>query len=61
MLNYEKNNFSEDYIEMMKEIYYSNKEDILKRLIKEDFYDYYKLLFLLDFNFRSYYTDLYEI
>ncbi|GEM_PF-1780252 len=61
MLNYEKNNFSEDYIEMMKEIYYSNKQDILKRLIKEDFYDYYKLLFLLDFNFRSYYTDLYEI
>lgn len=46
---------------MMKEIYYSNKQDILKRLIKEDFYDYYKLLFLLDFNFRSYYTDLYEI
>jgi hypothetical protein len=61
LLNYEKNNFSEDYIEMMKEIYYSNKQDILKRLIKEDFYDYYKLLFLLDFNFRSYYTDLYEI
>ncbi len=61
MLNYEKNNFSEDYIEMMKEIYYSNKQDILKHLIKEDFYDYYKLLFLLDFNFRSYYTDLYEI
>lgn len=59
--NWEKVTFTENFLFLIKKIYFSNKKEIFEYLIKTNFsfYEFYKIIYLLDLPLNRYFSDLF--